>query len=290
MAASNIPVRLSFQTLLVATDFSANTEAVVACASAIARKSGGKLILAHVMSPARWQLVPPEDLHPALCQSRREVQKKMAGVLKSEKLRGVQTEAVLKEGELREVLCKLAHERMVELLVVGTKGRKGLSKLLLGSTAEEVCNVAPCPVILVGPKAQPNEECTFGRVLFPTDLGGPSLGALPVTLALAEQHGSRLHFVRAVDSNQQAQESILSELRQQLSPVLARYPVLDQTAEYSVRVGATAKVIIDAAVDWKADLIAIGSYRPGALAAHLPGDLVYDVVCDAFCPVLTICD
>src|SRR5512133_874313 len=94
MAVANVPIRVAFQNLLVATDFSAHNHSALRYAAAIARKAQGKVYVAHVLSPSLH--IGPEDLHPALCQTRRNAERKMASVLKSAELRDVRTEAVLK--------------------------------------------------------------------------------------------------------------------------------------------------------------------------------------------------
>lgn len=290
MAVFNVPNRLAFQTILVATDFSASSRAALACAGMIARKAHGKVVLAHVISPERWHFVNPQELHPALCQTRQTAQKKMCSLLKAADLRGVEIDTFLKEGELRDVLCRLAHERKAEMLVVGTKGRKGLSKLLFGSTAEEVCHVAPCPILLVGPKVDAKRGSKLEKILFPTDLSGPSLGALPVVLALAELNGARLRFVHMVPEGDDggSQEFALKQLQNEYGSVLTQRTRLAYDPEFKVEAGPPVPAILRMAAEWDADLIAMGAHRPGTLASHLPGDLVYDIVCDARCPVLTI--
>lgn len=292
MAVFNVPTRLAFQTILVATDFSVSSRAALVCAGAIARKAHGKVLLAHVISPERWHFVNPEDLHPLLCQTRQSAQKKMCSLLKSADLRGVEIDTYLKEGELRKVLCGLAHERGAELVVVGTKGRNRLAKLLFGSTAEEVCRVAPCPILMVGPKVDPKRTLKIERILFPTDLGATSLGALPVVLALAQQHEAQLRFVRMLPEGDEngGQEFALQQVKNEFGPLITQRTRLAHEPEFSVEYGPAAQTIRRMAIEWDADLIAIGTHKPGTLATHLPGDLVYDIVCDARCPVLTISD
>lgn len=287
MAVANVPTRLAFQTLLVATNFSAPSKAALAYASVIARKSQGKVLVAHVISPERWP-TSPEDLHPALCQTRRMVQKKMAMLLKYPPLSGVDVEAIFREGELRHVLCEIVRSHCADLLIVNTRGSKGLKKLLLGSRVESVCHVAPCPILLVGPKAS-GSPASFERILFPTDLSPVSLGALPTVLALAAQHRATLRFVRICRSIEDADLN-LSEMQDEIGPALTERAGLSKPPEYSVEIGEPAEAVLGAAREWRSDLIAMGAHRPGTLATHLPGDIVYDVVCDAPCPVLTISD
>lgn len=288
MAVANVPIRVAFQNLLVATDFSAHNHSALRYAAEIARKAQGKVYVAHVMNTSLH--MGPEDLHPALCHSRREAERKMASVMKSPELRDVSTEAVLKEGDFLKTLCRLAHERGTDLLVLSTRGRKGISKLLLGSKAEEVCHVAPCPMVLVGPKVGAEQKLALDRILYPTDLSPSSLGVVPYVLALAEQHGSRVRFARLLaPEDVSKREAERDELQQHLA-VLTERTRLVHEPELMVEGGEAKKTILRLAQEWDAGLIAMGAHRPGTLATHFPGDLVYDVVCDAPCPVMTVRD
>ena len=66
--------------------------------------------------------------------------------------RGVSCQPLIGEGVIWDVLQDMIQENGIDLIVLGTHGRQGLRKLLLGSIAEEVFRMAPCPVLTVGPK------------------------------------------------------------------------------------------------------------------------------------------
>jgi nucleotide-binding universal stress UspA family protein len=282
-----------YNTLLVPTDFSAHSQAAVTCAASIAKRTGGKLVIAHVMPPEKWHLVPPQDMHPALAYNRRFTEKKMAGLLRSERLRGIRTDTVIKEGDFRRVLCRIADQHHADLLVAGTHGRKGLSKLLFGSKAEGVCNKAHCPVLLLGPKLHLREDCGFGKVLFATDLSPLSLKAFPAVLAFVVQHGSWLKVVRLVQGDTAAEagcdDVALAQLKSELIVTNASISVsLVHEPEFAVEHGSAKETILRVAEEWNADVIGMGAHRPGTLGVYLPGDLAYEVASDAHCPVLTV--
>lgn len=72
------------------------------------------------------------------------------------------TEAILREGaDWREIL-KVVKERGVDLVVMGTQGRRGLSRLLLGNVAEKVVRLSPVPVLTMGPRPEPDERRPAG--------------------------------------------------------------------------------------------------------------------------------
>ena len=82
----------------------------------------------------------------------------------------------------------------IDLIVLGSHGKHGLKKLVLGSAAEQIFRHADCPVLTVGPKvvAPGPGEVAFKHILFATDFSAGSLRALPYALSLAEENQARL--------------------------------------------------------------------------------------------------
>jgi nucleotide-binding universal stress UspA family protein len=113
-------------------------------------------------------------------------------------------EALFGTGDVWTVLSRLIRERDIDLVVLGTHGRTGARKLLMGSIAEKVFRHATCPVLTAGPNVSPNPEgkARFQPILFATDFGKESLEALPFALHLAEKGRAQLTMLHVVDSDQ----------------------------------------------------------------------------------------
>ncbi len=238
--------------------------------------------------------MPPTELHPALCHERRNVERKLARLIKAGGLDDVRTDTVIKEGDFRQTLCRIACEQKADLLVASTHGRKGLLKLLLGSKVEEVCHRAPCPVLLVGPRVRDASQLDFRRVLYVTDLTPLSLAALPLVLAFAAQHRAKLTVARILPQQTPERaddvEFALAQTRNEVVPAITQRAGLVAEPDFEVFRGPVKDSILQIASETNADLIGVGSHRPGQLAVYLPGDLAYDIATDARCPVLTIVD
>jgi nucleotide-binding universal stress UspA family protein len=69
-------------------------------------------------------------------------------VKKQAEASGVKAEGFVKEGEAYQAIVDLAKERDVNIIVMGSHGRTGLKRLLMGSVAEKVIGYAPCPVLV----------------------------------------------------------------------------------------------------------------------------------------------
>ena len=88
-------------------------------------------------------------------QTHDEAERKITPLLVPLRLQHDRYQVVIAEGVISEVLMDLIQRNHIDLAVLGTHGRRAFKKLLLGSIAEEVFRMAPCPVLTVGPKTAP---------------------------------------------------------------------------------------------------------------------------------------
>lgn len=136
---------MPIRTILVPTDFSASSEVALELACSLARAQGARLILLHVaaydVTEAGMMAVSmdPSYYHDAM----KEIQDRVVGPTP-----GFFVETSLKEGTPAEEILRVADDVGADLIVMGTHGRTGLSRLLMGSVAEAVTRRAGCPVLL----------------------------------------------------------------------------------------------------------------------------------------------
>lgn len=137
---------LPFKTILFATDFSPASKVAFEVAGALARDYRARLIAVHVVEPVQMgfsefnaYVGPDEDKGLAM---------EMLQALKSP-APTVTIEHRLLEGSAATVITETAEETGADLIVMGTHGRTGLSRLMMGSVAEEVLRRAPCPVLTI---------------------------------------------------------------------------------------------------------------------------------------------
>lgn len=139
---------LQFQTILHPTDFSERSEYAFRLACSLARDHDARLILLHVWSLppapiAAGGLVPvrPEDFSPEPF----EEQLRQLHVPDPT----IHVDHRLEQGSPATEIVRVAQETHCDLIVMGTHGRTGLERLLMGSVAEQVTRTAPCPVLTV---------------------------------------------------------------------------------------------------------------------------------------------
>jgi len=280
--------------ILCATDFSSISEAALLYAAAIARRYDSQIYVAHVIRPDAYELVPPEAFGAALTQTRHYAEQQMSELLVSGRLRGIPHQVLLGEGELWKVLSEMLTEHEADLVVVGTHGRTGIRKLLLGSVAEEIFRLAPCPVLTVGPRV-PKEipsEVELRHILYATDFTPTAERAAAYAISLAQEHRARLtvlHVVQeAAQASSQNKELLQTFFTKRLRSLVPNEAELWCDPEFAVEFGSPAGGILKAATDQQVDLVVLGVRRSANFPGHLPPATAYQVVCQAPCPVLTV--
>lgn len=144
-----------YQRLLVALDSTATSRLALEHAAALGRLSGATVVLLHVLESFRHvsgfesPKVYVEEVLPRMRAAGRELLDEAAAPLVEQ---GIKVETVLLEGSderVAELIARRAEEAGVDLVILGTHGRRGVNRLLLGSDAEHVARIAPVPVMLV---------------------------------------------------------------------------------------------------------------------------------------------
>ena len=146
---------ISIDNVLFATDFSPATATAFPYAVAIANRYHSKLYIAHVINLESFDLLESESARVMIKQAHDEAERKITPLLVPLRLQHDRYQVVIAEGVISEVLMDLIQRNHIDLAVLGTHGRRAFKKLLLGSIAEEVFRMAPCPVLTVGPKTAP---------------------------------------------------------------------------------------------------------------------------------------
>jgi nucleotide-binding universal stress UspA family protein len=299
MKRADSGTRVSLQNILLATDFSHSSEAALEHAAAIARRYDAKMYIVHVIRPDAYQLVPPEATTIALEQTRRYAEQQMAHLLVSGLLRDIPHQVLLGTGELWPVLSDMLEQHEVDLIVVGTHGRTGVRKLLLGSAAEEIFRMAHCPVLTVGPKvtlaaadATSPSPLQRRRFLYATDFTPNSEQAAAYAVSLAQENQAHLTLLHVVEGSTDASPAnrtrLVEYFSKRLRGLLPDEAELWCEPEIVVEFGEPADAILKVAAETKAELIALGVRRAGTFPGHLPPATAYKVVCQAHCPVLTV--
>ena len=281
---------ISLKNILYATDFSETAEAALPYVSAIATKYASKVFAVYVKPPDSYSMVPPEGWLAYSQSSEGQITKEAASL--DERLGGIPHEILIGEGDTWTLVSKVVREHDIDLLVMGTHGRTGIEKLMLGSVAEMIFRQATCPVLTVGPQASEHSNLHVGlrKLLYATDFSPEALAAAPFTISFAQTHQAHLTLLNVMKASETADtsESVQRMLLRALVPEDVHFA---SPPNFLIRHGEVADKILEVAKEIRADLIVLGvrgaQGRIG-IATHLARPTAHKVLIQAPCPVLTV--
>lgn len=297
---------IEIRKILCPTDFSDFSERALEHALVLAKWYGGEVSVLHVIPKV---LMPPEA-YPYLSEplvpdpkARERALEELGRFVHRARDMGVATEVRLEEGEAVDEILTLAERLPADLVVMGTHGRRGFERLVLGSVAEKVLRKAACPVMTVAMAREgetTSEQGLFKRILCPIDFSTSSTRALEYALSLAKEadaHLTLIHVLEAAleDAGDMAAFAV-SEYRDFLKRnALERLQqaVPEEAREWCepeclVASGRSHRQILKVAKEQNTDLIVMGVQGRNAVDLALFGSTTHHVVREANCPVLTI--
>jgi nucleotide-binding universal stress UspA family protein len=147
--------------ILVPVDFSECSKEALEYAELIAERFGASLVVMHAWRlPPELEIAPPYlDMIPYERQMREEIEAKLSDLVSPLAGRArIPIERRLEEGHAPDMILVSAKSLDVDLIVMGTHGRRGFKRFMLGSVAEQIVRLAPCPVLTVGsPKSEESQ-------------------------------------------------------------------------------------------------------------------------------------
>lgn len=279
---------VAVKNILFATDFSTCSDAALPYVESIAGRYGSKVYIAHVVSAAAYaSLSPtraymwPEASNALVTAVYEACEKRLARLANLPEMQAFQHEAVLAEGDAAQTLLDMVPKYGIDLMVVGTHGRHGLDKLLMGTVTEPIAREARCPVLIVGPRApHQHSEGAVRQVLFATDFTPESASGLHYAISMAEEHDAQLTILAVIKPGHDivvAQQQI----RNLVPPETAAQVQLECVVCCATS-NHIAAALLKRARESKSDIIVLGGRGAGA------GKLTYKIVSEAPCAVLTV--
>lgn len=281
--------------VLLATDFSAESVQAVDCARLISSQHNAKLFVVHVMDVFPFTLSADRAATARAEEIRHKADAQMKEFVRANYLDETRIESALIEGEVSIALEKFIRENEIDLIVIGSRGDTGLSRLFEGSTAEEIFRTAQCPVMVVGPNATVHPDTAmFSRLLLATDFSRFSRVALPyVEFLLHENPAARLtlaHFVEKEEDNVYERHDLRRRLEHQLREMIEP-EFHSQIGDAVVEASGAHEGMLKLAEGFGADLLVLGVRSGGAFtraATHGLSSTAARVISEIRCPVLTV--
>ena len=269
---------IEIQTLLVPTDRSETAADALTLGEALARRHGATLHEFHV------EIVPPSGRF------------ERSADLVAETIGENRVERTRQSPAPAAAIVAYAAEISADVIVMGTHGRGGWDRAILGSTTDYVLRRAPCPVLTVGPHAEPFAR---GPVLAAVAFGDDEANVIEAAAGFAHAAGVRLvalHVVEpvvlpapyAMEFAPMSLDTLVLDARDALNKRLRERVTLPVASEAVVRSGAAEPEVLALAEEIGAGLIVQGTHGRGSIGRALLGSVADGVVRRAPCPVLTI--
>lgn len=298
-----------FKNILFPTDFTPHARAALKYAAAFAREGQGRVILFSVQEgsvPTNLLTLPERVFEEAEKDWLRQLRADVKELLSDHLLDRLEVDPVIIEGEPAPEIARAVRDFQIDLVTIVTHGRKGLSRALWGSTAEEIIAEAPCPVLTIRPPQRDfveyrgsHTEIHLNRILLATNFRPSSLVAAQVAAELAGRTGAELHVIYVISDymDQMAEmfpESAgakLSQLREYVSERMATFEREAQARAIThIAEGRPYEEIVRLATEKDVDLIVIGTSVHSSIFGGAPilGPDIERVVRNAPCPVLSV--
>ena len=318
---------MDIQRILMPTDFSTCANHALTHAITLARRFGAELHLLHVNVMYEVEPTPAGEVFPGYeeLHLRREeaIERQMSLLLDQRHAEGLLiVEAQLRAFSAAPAILDYVVGEQIDLVVLGTHGRRGLRRFVLGSVSEEVVRAAPCPVLTVRDEEEVERFHEMRRIVVPFDFSAESRKALDAARELAAVYGAQIDLVHVVEPPLYTQldaplgrftfefdrEKFALEMKAEMTKLVdglnnegsavgssgaeglsTDSPHIDSPhIEGHVIDGFVALALTKFAETSGADLILIASHGLGGLQHFLLGSVAAKVVRSASCPVLTL--
>jgi nucleotide-binding universal stress UspA family protein len=295
--------------ILVPLDFSASARMALSRAEELVRRTSAELLVLHVgEGPARGAANGSGAVAPSeLSAPGASVESVLAGIVGQLQTRGVRARASHVLGTPHEKILEAISSEKVDLVVMGTRGRRGLARLVLGSVAERVSHASLAPVIVCRAdhegKASAHAALQLGAshapsmqsILVPTDFEPTGEAAVRAAFALAEQTGAKVHLLHAyppvvspgvgglgsIDF-----EALHRRARERLTGAARPFADAPSLGKCLAVMGDPLITIMETAAQLDVGLIVVGTHGRTGIKKALLGSVAEQIVREAPCPVL----
>jgi nucleotide-binding universal stress UspA family protein len=283
-------IAVNLDTILFATDFTPGAETARLYVQALAGRYQSQVRLMHVVDLGVASRGADAGL--SIDFFRHSGEESLAWLANEFVSKKIRVEKVLVEGaEPAAEILQAAQDRSIDLLVIGTRGHKGLARLVLGSTAEELIHRARCPILAIGPAvAPPKQPLNFQRIVYATDFSPEAAKACVFASSFAQDFGAHLYLCHVLPehphamSDQELNRRFIGELQKLVPDVAREWCEPECVLEHGV---ATDGILL-LAQRVNADLIVLGTRRASHWYDTFKTGVAFQVISSSTCPVLTI--
>jgi len=283
---------VGLRNVLIATDLSRGSIDILRFGVELSRAHGVPAFIVHVVPRDEYLLAGPEAYTAASEAARREVLELKQQLLSRYSYEeGDDYQMLLAEGDVAETVLDCARQKKIDVIVLSTHGRSGISKALLGSVAERVFRHSPIPVLTLGPQVRHRTAFSPRNILVPVDFTAASQASVRYACAVAREYNaelSLLHVVSCPPGEAMADIECLKRGVERRLLDLVQGEIDERKVRARAEIGKVVPVILNSVVESDADLMVLGVHALTGLLDRLRWQVAYDLVRQASCPVLTV--
>ena len=295
---------MDIRRILCPVDFSDASQHALDHAVMIAGWYRARITALHVRHPA-FLVEPPilfTDFGGGAAATLEDAETRLHQWLSPVRAAGLECDVMAVDGNTPAVpIVEVAAQIGADLIVLGTHGRSGFQRLLLGSVTERVVRTARCPVLTVPPPTVVTSRLPFKRVLCGIDFSDPSMAAFRLALSVAKESDSALTLLHVLElpADDRAditlpfdtaayRTAVREDSTRRMMALITDEVRACCTPDTRVVHGRPYEQILAAAQEASADLIVLGVHGRNAIDLMLFGSTTNQVIRRATCPVLTL--
>lgn len=294
---------MTLDTLLIPTDGSDPAEAAAQQAFALADQLDAAV---HVISVADSSIatgVGYSGDSPSIRERLRETASTRATSLRDEAAeRGLDVTAAIREGIPAKEIVDYADDNAIDAIVIGTSGRGGVTRAIVGSVADKIVRTSSVPVVTLTPDVAKAGVSTseIDSILLPTDGSDPALEAIQQAFVLANQLEATVHLLSVLDDalvdslsavtedDGNSSYSLHEKTEEHLKTLATNARERNLEALTATAAGSPAREIVDYADRNGIDMIAMGTHGRGGFERLVVGNVTDAVIRKSSVPVFTV--
>lgn len=277
--------------IVVATDLT-DTDYLVPQAVAQARASGASLVLVHAVLP--HESMPVESgavpYYDPLRMDR-DARLLLENIARDVRQQGIDCATAVRHGFAPDIIAEIVRNADADRLIVGTHGRRGLKKFVLGSVARQLLDLVDVPVCTIGPRAHHLPPAPPGPILHPVSLAGLHESSTDLSIKLGRQFGARvvlLHVILPSAATARDPGNAVSTATQELNRLIPDEARSSTQVMVRIALSNIVTEVLSVAQEIEASHIVLGVHAP----AHgwMPGaePAAYKILVSASCPVISL--
>lgn len=283
-----------YKTIVVGFDNSEFSKAALTESSKLAKKHNGQVIIVHAIDKGDVEPAIEDELVKKRFMISSKVCYEMRALISSEYM--IEADSIICEGDPSDVIPEIARAKNADLIAMGTYGRKGLKRLVIGSVTARVISNSECDVLIL---KKPCKECTgeYSSILVPFDSSEFSKRALARACRISKADNSMVTVLYTIPRYEEMLDFFMtSSIKQGLMNEAQK--IIDTAKGIAMEQGVSAKTvtaeghvadrIIETSKRLENDLIVIGTHGWRGVNKAIMGSTTERVIINASCPILVV--